>query len=89
MIGYNGRTRKQTHTEAGSALVRAATALGQAAVLFLLSRARLFGELSPLAAACFSSGVTCGWNAFAMLAGCAGSAAVSGFTPLDMTTLLS
>ena len=89
MIGYNGRTRKQTHTEAGSALVRAATALGQGAVLFLLSRARLFGELSPLAAACFSSGVTCGWNAFAMLAGCAGSAAVSGFTPLDMTTLLS
>lgn len=59
-------------------MIRAANWLGEAAVLFLFSRAQLFGELSPLAPACFSAGMTCGWLPGPMLAGCVLAALVYG-----------
>lgn len=43
--------------------------------MYLMTRARLLGELSPFAPACMAAGMTGGWNAGAMLMGCALGAA--------------
>jgi len=54
---------------------RAAEWCAQGAAMYLMTRARLLGELSPFAPACMAAGMTGGWNAGAMLMGCALGAA--------------
>ncbi len=58
-------------------------------LIALLSRARLAGELSPFAPACFSAALTHGYSAFALLIGCATGCLSTGFSPIDVLPLVT
>lgn len=70
-------------------LFRFAAWAGQAAAMALISRARLLGELSPFAPACFAAGFAGGWSPAAMLIGCAAGALITGGMQIDLLPLIS
>lgn len=89
MLKFDVRRRPMPFTSVYPGIIRTFDWLGQAAILFLFARARLFGELTPLAPACFSAGLTCGWKAAPMLLGCAFGALTYGSAAFDLTPLTS